>query len=36
MLPVHERYRGGAGVDSLHGNVRVNHFDGDAGGNDLL
>ena len=33
---VHERYRGGAGADSLHGNVRVNHFDGDAGGNDRL
>ena len=33
---VHERYRGGAGDDSLFGNGRVNHFDGDAGGNDTL
>ena len=33
---VHERYRGGAGVDYLRGNSRVNHFDGDAGGNDRL
>ena len=33
---VHERYRGGAGGDRLYGNDRVNHFDGDAGGNDRL
>ena len=33
---VHERYRGGAISESLYGNGRVNHFDGDAGGNDTL
>ena len=32
----YERYRGGAGGDNLYGNGRVNHFDGDAGGNDNL
>ena len=32
----YERYRGGAGNESLLGNHLVNHFDGDAGGNDWL
>ena len=32
----YERYRGSAQDDSLHGGRGVNHFDGDAGGNDRL
>ena len=32
----YERYRGGAQDDRLYGNHGVNHFDGDAGGDDVL
>ena len=32
----YERYRGGARNDVLHGSSGVDHFDGDAGGNDVL